>query len=144
AGGRPADRPIGEDRARERNAKSKRRDEYRENRRHLERREVLLVAEQVLEILEPDELRTGAERILDEERLVYRLRRRPEKEDQRDRHLRRDERVRQPARLEAGALFHVSDGARCRGGEVKSPPPPQGSTALVCFVEALDDLVAAL
>src|SRR5205823_9272537 len=93
---------------------------------------------------EPDELRAGAESILDEERLLDCLRRRPEKEDQRDRHLRRDERVRQPARFEAGPLFHVSDGARCRDSETKSPPPTQGSTALVCFIEAIDDLVAAL
>ena len=81
-------------------------DQHREHRRDLERVEIELVVEELAEIVEPDELQVAAERVLDVQRLVDRLPGRQEEEDQRDRDLRRDQRVRQPPGLEPRALFH--------------------------------------
>ena len=101
-----ADHAVGEHRQHQRDGQPENGHQQREHGRGLERRQVVLVAEEILEVLEPDELRIGAEGILHQQRLIQRLRRRQEEEDERDDELRRDQRVRQPARLETGSLFH--------------------------------------
>ncbi len=98
--------PVGEHREDQRDHEAEHRHQQREHGGHLERAEVVLVVVQVAEVVEPDELQAAAERILDEHRLVDRLARRPEEEHDRDGDLRQDQRVGQPPRPEADALFH--------------------------------------
>ncbi len=97
---------VGEDGEQQRHGETDDGDQDGEYRRDLERRQVTRVVEQVAEVVEPDELRPGGERVLDQQRPVHRLARRPEEKDQRDDELRCDKRVRQPRRLEDDALFH--------------------------------------
>src|SRR5262249_10368436 len=91
--GGAADHAVGEHGEDQRQEQAARRNHHGKDRRDLERREVVLVVEEIAEILEPDELRVRAERVLHEQRLVERLRRRPEEEDERDDELRRDQRI---------------------------------------------------
>ena len=70
--------------------------------------EVVRVPEQRREVAQADELGAQAEGVLQLERVPPRLRRRPEKEHQRDRDLRRKQRVRQPRRAEDDPLFHLA------------------------------------
>ena len=80
--------------------------------------------------------------VLDEHRLLDRLRRRPEEEDQRDRDLRRDQQIGQQLGPKDDALVHGA------GTEKARPPRRRGGLpAIVLLVRALEvgkQLVAAL
>ena len=97
----------------------------REHRGDPKRAQVELVREQRLEIVEPDEFRVGPERILHQHRLVERLRCGPEEEHQRDRDLRRDEHVRQPARRNTARSSMAS--------RRRAPGRRRGGIAAICW-----------
>jgi hypothetical protein len=67
---------------------------------------VVRIREERGEIRQPHELRALAERVLQLERVPAGLDCRPEEKDERDRDLRRDQRVGQPGRAENDAFFH--------------------------------------
>ena len=112
----------------------------REDRRDLERREVVRVVEQRREVVEPDELGLRAERVLHQQRLVERLRRRPEEEDERDRDLRRDQRVRQPRRAEDDALFHAIVAGRRRREARRGVTDGAAAVRRRCYLLAFSNL----
>src|SRR5882672_862952 len=65
------------------------------------------VAEELDEIAQAHELGAQAERVLHLERVPISLRGGPEEKNERDRDLRREQRIRQPLRPEDNALFHL-------------------------------------
>src|SRR5581483_2022738 len=90
------------------------------------RMQIVGIAEEALEILEPDEAAREPEGVLDQHRLAQRLRRGPDEEDQGDRELRRDQQVRQRPAGEDDALLHRSatrGESRARGRPPLHPGP---------------------
>jgi hypothetical protein len=114
---------VGHHRQHEREREREESDRRAEHDRDAHGMEVVRIAEQRGEILEPHEFRVAAERALDEHRLLDRLRRRPDEEDQRDRDLRRDQEIGQQLGLKDDALDHGATGIGCAARSVCSPPP---------------------
>ena len=129
-----ADDAVGEHREQQRERQAERRRPARENTAvTLNDVEVGRVVEQVAEVVEPDELRVAAERVLDQQRLPDRLARRPEEEDQRDDDLRRDQQRRaatrslKMTRFSIGCLVGTTSAARRRRRSAPHRPTGGGS-----------------